>query len=343
MRNVLTIVDSFVHNDRVENKLSNCVTKLKQRNHDIMLISNTIVNPKILQKVNFYFYDQRNQLFQENYDNYTKTVFWKQFGNFIVYDIVLGLQRHGLSVVINLFNAIHIAKSLGYEYFQRFEVDDLMGPKSLDFVDSVPDLCTKSNSLGLFYFNERDNQKESDVSFHYFYCEINYFLERVRRITCEKDYISYLQTHQKNKDFMIVERYLYENFKSMGSTKLLKRSGTIDIQKDFPDTVWNSETTPSNIESKFNGCTTKIYKRKVHDQLADGFIIFSYNHIPVVRDRIILIQKKDGVESVVHKFTEANQWYYSVVDDVQKIQVLEDKKLLFEEENKNIESYINFV
>jgi hypothetical protein len=344
MRNVLTIVDSFVHNDRVRTKLDDCLTKLKERNHDILLISNTIVDPKILKKVNFYLFDSRNQLFEDTYDNYNKTVFWKQFGNFILYDIVPGLQRHGLSVLINLFNAVHLAYTLGYEFFQRFEADDLMGPKSLDFIDKVPELCSDPYSLGLFYFNERINIKERDVSFHYFYCNVNYFLDKILRIRNEKDYLNFLLTNQKNKDFMIVERYLYENFRMRGSSKLIKKSGIDDMSKDFPDTIWNSETTPSNVESKYDGCVTKLYKKLVKDQPDDEMIVFSYNYIPCKKKRRIIVEHVDGtIDNLLHDFSEENQWFYSVLLNVKKISVFDDMTFLYDEVNQDVESYINFL
>jgi len=346
MKNCLTIIDSFIHTDIVERKLDDCLTKLKQRNHDIMLISNTIANPKILQKVDFYFYDKRNQLFESTYDNYTKINLWRQFDNFIVHDITPGMQRHGLSVLINLFNAIHFAHSLGYEFFQRLEVDDLMGSKSLDFVDSVPKLCSDLDSLGLFYFNERENKKESDVSFHYFYCNISYFLEKVIRIYNEETYRLFLRAYHGIKDFISVERYLYENFSMRGSSKLLKKSGTEDINKDFPDTIWNSETTSSNVESKYDGCVTKLYNKRINSSynVVGTMILFSYNYSSSEKKRVIVVEHEDGsIDNILHKLTEASQWYYSVLTNVKKISVFESNKFLYEEVNKGIESYIDFL
>jgi hypothetical protein len=345
MKEILTIIDSFVHNTRIEEKLNDKINKLKERDHDILLISNTVVKPLIIAKVNFYFYDQRNQLFEEIYTNYITTVFWKNCGNFIVYDVVPGMQRHGLSVLSNLFNSLHFAHDLGYKFFQRFEVDDLMGTKSLDFVDRVPKLCEDSKSLGLFYFNERPNQKESDVSFHYFYCHILYFLEKVQQIRNENDYLNFLSTYQKNKDFMIVERYIYENFRMNGSTKLLKRSGLNDINNDFPDTTWNTEVTPSNISPKYRGCVTKLYKRRIKGNQSDGLIVFSYNQLPIEKNRTIVVENNDGTSSSFnHSFTGENQWSFNMIhENIKKISVFENNYFLYEEVNNNIQSYIDFL
>jgi|WetSurSiteA1Bulk_404760.scaffolds.fasta_scaffold00273_7 hypothetical protein len=345
MKDTLTIIDSFVHNDKVEDKLNNRIDRLKERKHDILLISNTVIKSSVIEKVDFYFYDKRNQLFEDTYTNYATTIFWRQYGNFIVYDVVPGLQRHGLSVLVNLFNSVNFARTLGYEFFQRFEADDLMGQRSLDFVDQVPKLCENSKSLGLFYFNERQNEKERDVSFHYFYCHCFYFLEKVRRIRDEKDYLNFLLVHQKNKDFMIAERYIYENFKMNGSTRLLKRSGLTDITIDFPDTVWNTETTPSNVPAKYQGCITKLYKKRIRGESSDGLVIFSYNHVPVKKNRMIIVENENGIaDTIHHNFTEANQWYFNIIpENINKIKVFESNVFLYEEVNKNIESYIDFL
>lgn len=346
MKNVLTVVDCFVHNDRVRNKLNNCITKLKERDHDILLISNTKIDQEIQSKVDFFLYDCRNQLFKETYTNYITTDFWNHFNNFIVHDFVPGMQRHGLSVLINLFNSILFGYTLGYEYFQRFEVDDLMGPKSLDWVDQVPKLCSDNNQFGLFYFNERSNPKESDVSFHYFYCKISYFLEKIPRIQSEKDYQNFLTSYQGNMDFVIVERYLYENFRSRDSSKLIKRNGIDDITKDFSDTIWNSETTPSNVDSKYDGCVTKLYRRFVKGKEESGYILFSYNYVPLEKNRMILVLDKNGfpVDTINHSLSGANQWYYHVFPEKgYKIHVFEGKTFLYEESIDNVVSYIDFL
>ena len=101
-----------------------------------------------------------------------------------------GLQKHGLSVMINLFNALDIAKSLGYTHFQRFETDDLYGEESMKWVSRIPETVLSENKKGLFYLN--DYNIPADASFHYFFCEIDYFLEIMPKISCEEDYEKYL-------------------------------------------------------------------------------------------------------------------------------------------------------
>ena len=45
-----------------------------------------------------------------------------------------------------------------------------------------------------------------DVSFHYFYCEIEYFQQIINRINCEEDYKNYLQNNGYGTDFINVEK-----------------------------------------------------------------------------------------------------------------------------------------
>jgi len=340
----ITIIDSFVHNSSVRSKLIDCINKLKKRNHDILLISNTKIDNEIQDKVNFFLYDSRNQLFQNKYDNYLKTDFWRNHGPFIVHDIVPGLQKHGLSVLVNLFNAIHIAKLLGYTYFERLEVDDIMGQKSLDWIDQVPYICKEQKRNGLFYFNERENKRESDISFHYFYCNIDYFLEQVGRISNEDEYKNFLLTFQHNLDFMIVERYVYEYLKGERSN-IIKKNGVTDISIDFPDTIWNTETTPSNISFEHGDCVTKLYRYFVRGVQQPGVVIFTYNYGTSYKSRNIEVVKNHiVVDKLEHVVTGTNQWYFNILaQDIDEIKVFDSYVCVDVIENKDVDGYIDFL
>jgi hypothetical protein len=341
----ITIIDSFVHNSNVRSKLIDCINKLKKRNHDILLISNTKIDPEIQEKVNFFIYDSRNQLFEYKYLNYLKTDFWKNRGTFIVHDVVDGLQKHGLSVLVNLFNAVSFSKLLGYTYFQRLEVDDLMGSKSLDWIDQVPYVCKEAKRQGLFYFNERNNSKQSDISFHYFYCNIDLFLEKVPRIRNEDDYKDFLMSFQHSLDFMIVERFLYEHFK-FNNSLILKRPGSGDVMAtDFPDTIWNTETTPSNMELKHGGCITKLYRYFLKGIQQHGVVVFTYNYGTGYRPRKLhVIKNKIVVDTLDHVVTGGNQWYFNILpEDIECVQIYDDNRCLEVIDNKNVDGYIDFL
>lgn len=342
-KKVITIVDSFVYSENIRNKLKNAVEWMKNDGHEILLVSNTVIDQEILKNVKFYLYDHRNQLFKEKYDLVNVVDFWKTIGpNFVLHDIVPETQPHGLSVMINLFNALIYAKAQGYTHFQRFEVDDLFKEKSREYIKKIPELCEEQNKKGLFYYNA------NDISFHYFYCEIDTFLNKVPRIGCEQDYVDYLKKYHGNKVFKIVEVFVYENLKKNGDTELLIASGD-DMNQHFPDTHWNTETSVSSFDKKYNGCTSKIYYINEYNkdtnsyERTNKYILFTYSYVSHLVKRTIRVKKSSGeVMEYYHNTHNAGGWCMNdLTEDTQSILVYENNELLYEENVADCISYIN--
>ena len=339
----ITIVDSFVYNDTIKNKLKNALEWMKQDGHEILLVSNTTVDQDILKNVKFYLYDQRNQLFSHKYEAGNTVDFWKKIGeNFVVHDIIPETQPHGLSVLVNLFNALLYAKAQGYTHFQRFEVDDLYKEKSREYIRKIPDICTKQNKKGLFYYNA------NDISFHYFYCEIDAFLNKLPRISCENDYVNYLKTHHNNTAFKIVEVFVYENLKRNGDEEFITLPGKQMFQ-DFSDTQWNTETSVSSFDKKYKGCTTKLYYINEYNkntnafERKDSYILFTYSYVSDPIDRVIKLKRQNGdILEYYHKTQSAGGWYVNnIPNDVESISVYENGKFLYKENVSDCISFAN--
>ena len=66
---LLTILDCYIHNDTILNKLDSFIDKLKSKNSDILLISNTTIPIEIQQKVNYCLYDSNNYFLSNNICN----------------------------------------------------------------------------------------------------------------------------------------------------------------------------------------------------------------------------------------------------------------------------------
>lgn len=341
---VITIVDSYVRNDSVKNKLSNMLDWLNTDGHEILLVSNTVIDPELIKKTKFYLYDSRNQLFKEKYENVPSVDLWRGYDTFAIHDIVFDFQRHGLSVLINLFNSLLYAKSQGYVYFQRFEVDDLYGVHSRDFISKVPEKCHVENKKGLFYYNKQNNPP--DVSFHYYYCEIDHFLNKVKKITCEADYVEYLRNFYGNKDFKIVETFIYDNLTANGDCEILSRSGNQMQTEDFTDTQWNTETSASGFDKKYRGCATKIYQIKpLHGAInALGYVVFTYSYKDSHTQRRIEVETDDGnITNLVHATYSMGGWVWNMLPDKCKsIIVYDGDVLLYKEYVSECISYINF-
>ena len=340
MSKSIVIIDSFISSDKIKVKLENCVDSFKSKGFDVFLISNTIVPTEIVKKVDFYFYNHRNLLFKKEYDNVLEIDFWEATDKFVKHEFERGLQRHGLSVLINLNTAVQIVKSLGYEFFHRVEVDDLFSPSAMDFVSKVKDECLKQNKKALFYYNEKD------VSFHYFFSEVNFFLDKVDSLKDEEDYVSYLKRNGHKNNFLIAEEYIYDNLKKKGDELVLIRNGSVDMNHDFQGTLWNTETSESNIPTYYEGATTKIYRylNKMQEITNQKIIFTKCFRSGLEKRSVVLFKDGQAVQTLEHHVDCKECWCYNIVDNnFDNMKVYSGDKLLYEVENKSKNDYINFL
>lgn len=335
---IINIIDCFIYNDQIYKKLINCIENLKSLKQDVLLITNSKVDRYIIEKVDYLFYDKNDRLFNpENYIH-DKVDLYKIFDEFEVHDILPNVQKNGLSVLINLFRSLVISKNLGYTYFQRFEVDDLYGQESLKNVIENQKTCIKENKKGIFYVNHNN---PPDFSFHYMFCEIDYFLKRCQNIFSEDDYISFIKKYNNSKKFVIVEEYIYSNL--IYSNELILKDGKF-LYIDFPDTSWNTESSISHIGRKYDNCVSKIYNIKKDGLIQGNYMIFSYNYSSTFKSRKIVVKNKDGTTYVLnHNLLNFGCWQYNVVDEnIHSIDVYENDMLLYNENLNDISSYVVF-
>lgn len=341
---LITIIDSFVIDENIEKLLIEDINKFKVIDSEIFLISNTPIRKEISKMVEYCFYDHNNRKFNKNnYSEYDKIDYWYSTDKIEIHNIVDCTQPHGLSVLVNLFNSLHIAKILGYTHFQRIEVDDIYSEKSLQWIKSVPDICSIQKKDGLFYFNE----DEKNISFHYFYCNIDLFLEKIERIVTEQDYINYYP-----KKFLLVENYVYDNFQKNGSVEILHRNGKSDMTHDFEDTIWNTVTSKSNILDNDKECTTYLYYMAAKNE---NNFVFDYNparryvltqnlsSFPKSRSIYVYNNNNIFVQKIIQSPQERNQFIYNSIDvPFTKILVYEGETYINEIENKNLQNYLIF-
>jgi hypothetical protein len=335
---MLSIIDCFVSSKQVERKLISQIEWLKKENNDVLLVSNTPVEKEIFEKVDYFIYDHRNQLFKNEFTSVPVQNLWKTTDYCTIVEFIDdGFQKHGLSVLINLFNTLHYAKLLGYTHFQRFEVDDLFGEKSRDWIKHLPSECFDQGKKGLFYYNV------NDISFHYFFCEIDYFLEKIERITCQADYMNFLRKHWFNKEFRAVENYIYENLKRNGDFYIWQKTGN-DMVQDFSDTIFNTESSASSLESFYNGTSTRLYKKQHQGQVTNNLIVLTYNYHDKEVNRKILVHYDNGdIIELYHTLQYSSTFSWNELgDNVTRISIFENEVLLYNELNSNIRNYIDF-
>ena len=334
----ISIIDCFVHDAKVESNLIECINRLKSNGQDVFLVSNTSIRKEILDMVDYYFYDSRNQLFKKDYPDVKDVDFWSNKGHFTVHNLKSGLQKHGLSVLVNLFNVLDIAKNIGYTHFQRFETDDLYGENAMIWISQIPEMVIKNDKKGLFYLNESNYPK--DASFHYFFCEIDHFMKTMPRISKEEDYEDYLINIQGSRDFKIVEAYLYDN---LDKDSVLIREGNIEMGSDFSDTTWNTVVSVSNLPTKYKGCISGIYRKLDNAGNHTGYCLYSQNYLDNEVTRKIVVHTPDSEDAVIyHKLVGRDSWWLNDIEgEPAHIDVYEDDLIVYSlttQENTN--SYI---
>jgi hypothetical protein len=220
----------------------------------------------------------------------------------------------------------------------------------------------EQDKKALFYFNEGSfhngvNETEpNNVSFHFMFSEIDFFLNNVSKIKNEKDYQDYLLKTKGNLDFEIAEEFLYNNLVKSDLNLILKKRGKADMEIDFPDTLWNQIVSDSNSSEKFRGCTTMIYQvRKLpkgetsilspnQGEPTDQITILSYNNSGRYIIRKIDIFFRDGrKETIKHTLSMIGSWSYNNYDrSVEKILVYENDEFLYEDKTDLAKNYIVF-
>jgi len=330
----ITIIDSFISNNSVLIKLKDTISKLKKHGNKILLVSNTIPPSDVVESVEYFLYNHENKLFTQNFEDVNYCDLWKSYPQIVIHEITEEFQKHGLSVLSNLFNCLDLVKSLGYTHFQRIEVDDLYSEQGYEFMKKVPQLCEENNKNSLFYFNEG-----KDVSFHYFFSEIDFFKNNVTRIHSEESYRSYLMKNGFGKTFKPVEVFLYNNLKNGDVNNILIKDGENEMNQDFYGTIWNTESSQATLHEKYEGCPTKIYSVSGSENM--GVVSYNYNNFSVKRKIVVITENSE--EIIYHNLDYFDAWVYNIFgSDLRKIIVYDsnDDRLIYEIENKNVKDYI---
>lgn len=318
---LISIIDCYVYNDNVKNLLIEKINFLKSIGRDILLISNSHIDKEIVEEVNFFLYDRNNPLFELDYSKYDAVDFYEYYDHFEVHDIVSNRQRHGLSVLINLFRSIKIAKSMGYDFFERHEVDDIMGEESKNNLKNLP--------LDNFYFINYRELDESDISFHYFMFNIDFFLKNVKEVNSEIDYNLNINDFEIKNKFYNVEQYLYNFLIKSDSFESNKENS---IKKTFTDTKWNTSSTPQNFKNNKSNVIFNLYQ--VVNDKSRNVIYFKNNSN---QNKNIRFKTNNMDKSFI---LNEQHWYYQPINNTYSVDVWIDDT--YHNIVSDGESYIKF-
>jgi len=332
----IIILDAFVTDKQEEGTLISFIDSVKTIGDDLLLMSNTTTSKEVQDKVDYFFYDKKNQLFKEKYSKYDYVNYWTQYDWFKVSNCFPHTQNHGLSVLISLFRSVRIAKELGYTHFYKMEYDARLTEKTKIKIKGLNDECVLNNKKGVFFVDNHNDH--SSMSVHYFFCEIDYFLDNFWNITCEQDYINFLESEFGNRDFLIMERFMYENVKKLNHDEVYVNEGFFT---EFDSTLWNTKQTRVYDDKKYKECVTKFYLKQDHP---DEIVIYSKNVKSEPDFRRIVVKFNDGTEKeIIQEFGSYGAWsYIALPNNVEKMLVYDRDELLFEEYFKDIINVIDF-
>ena len=322
----IILIDAFITNEINEKKLENFIDRIKITNLPILLISNTILSEKIVNKVNYYIYDSENRLFDDIFEEYEKFILWEVLNDIRFNTLHEHKQKHALSVMVNLFNGIMFAKNIGYKNFHRIENDTILGDNTINFIRKINEKTNGKRKKGYFFLNEKNKTQK----FQYFYSNIDFFLKTIPMIKNQNDYLNLLIKQYKSKKFVHIERVMYDLIKDNNELIITFNDG-----EEINDSIWNTETSIVHIEDKYKNCRTTFY----HGD--DSNIILSKNNIKCNTKRKILLFK-NGIETevILHELNGLNEYVFNYINkDIDNIIIVENDSVIDKLIVKNQENF----
>ena len=333
----IILLDAFISDIHDEDILNNFINSMAGQD-DIFLISNTKVKKEIQNKVQYFLYDERNNLFSDGYTNYDIVFYWTQYSKFKINDVFPHTQKHGLSVLINLFNSVKFVKSLGYTHFYKMEYDALLGSETIQKIKKTNNDCVENKKKGVFYVDSLIHPTE--LCAHYFFCECDYFLNNFHNVFSEEDYKSFLLQEKGNLNFLIMEKFMCHNLRKINSEDVVVLG---NFWEEFVDTNWNTKHTRVYYEEKYKGSHTKFYNIK--NSPTDKILIFSKNTTSNPTVRKIVVKQNDGKEyTIIHALNYFGDCSNNIIDNnVEKIIVYdEDDNFLYEEKFEPTNNFVEY-
>jgi len=249
----IIIVDAFFHDVNVLTQLKKYLSFIKKLDLPLMLVTNSEFDSSLIKEFDYILYDTNNRLFERTYnipDQYVHLYFKNSN-----YKFTLGIngdQKHGLSVLSNLYHSTNLAKSLGYTHFYRIECDCFI--ENLDPVKDIIDQVKNSNKKGYGYLNG------NYFSFQLFYMELEYFTKNFPQINNEQDYCDFIPNWTQ-KDWLTAEEFITEMIKNSegGESNLLIRPAE-SLYTDFGNCLWNTISTPTESDKIKNNYVAAPFK-----------------------------------------------------------------------------------
>lgn len=316
MNDTIIILDVYIDSDFKNSVYNKAICQLKKFNLPILIISNKELPSDIISKVDYYFYDKTNLLFEGNYTNY-----------FLLYDTFSDeniefrgnepyKQKHGLSVLSNLNKSYKLAHQLGFKYCVHFEADFFVHDDDLNKITNTIDNFFINKKKAFFVLGKNVFNK-AETCFYFWIVELDFWNKNFVEIFSEKDYANFIYSKNNNYDFEIAERIVYMCFEEhLKDKNIIETINISDFEKQFSS---NSEF---NLINNIKVCQKVTGKNgfrgicKIYDkgQQTDKLAILTWNYNNEEKLTIRYnIQYYGYSANVIHE-NEKNQWRISILD-----------------------------
>lgn len=250
--NPILIVDAFFHDEYCLTTFNSYLEQVKKLGIPIMLVTNSKFDQSLTDKVDYILYDSNNRLFRKEYKDIGHIVFYWINDEYYISLGTPAYQRHGLSVLSNLYHTTNLAKSLGYTHFYRIEYDCVLD--NMENIKSIVDEVYNTNTKGMIHINE-----EKYVSFQIWYFDLEYFTKYFSVINNENDYVIAKDKFKHERDFISAEEFVYNVIKHSdgGFSNVIVKSAE-SMHSNYGNCVWNTVTSSSESDKIIDGCVSTI-------------------------------------------------------------------------------------
>ncbi len=300
----IIILDAFFHSTVNEKRFLESIEFYKKIGYPIMLVTNSKINQKIQDKVDYIFYDKQNRLLEEEYDKNNAGTFWyvplPPNDKYVINIIREGLQKHAFSYIVNFLNSIKLAQSLGFTHVMRMEYDQIHHNDDIEFLNSVVSDCQDQGKKGFIYDNK------DDISSDFYYIDLTLAINLFPDIKYESDYKKLIKDFTNEDKFLICET-LYRYCLEPVFDELIVKDGQ-DMVSDFhPSTRFNTLTSPSNTGGDLNkGYISSVFRSPTPDHV---YIVSCNTHTDDKRD--LSFKVSIGDSKSFHKYLHKIDGLYS--------------------------------
>lgn len=342
-KKTLTIIDFFNSNSTNEDNFIETVEAMRSLGDKILLVTGGKITERVQENVDYILYNGDNLLFEdEDYEYFHPWNYQTLNQGFIHNSFNFSTQKHGLAVLINIFNSLNYARSLGYTHFRRILYDIKPGKISIQSIRDIEKNCLDHNKKGVFYFNLPniiEGKEYPDIKGDFFFSEIDFFLSSVPHINSESSYKNCLFKNFGSNKFLIIEKFMYEFLKE--KDEIVKRDGFL-FESDFSDTnreIYSNTTSGLNFPKKYKSVITRITSIKNEDSC----VLYTRSYANNIESREILIKYEDGSRDTISFEILPYNWCYQFIgSNVSEIEVYGKEGYLYTEKKGESRDYIEF-